>query len=156
MFNIPIVKAHCDIPCKIYDPAVAQYGTLSIIRFIDLINEIGDSNLSPAKIAQLSRLTSQKEDHARDVKNEITTIWGDYFKKPQIEKFPEIHELVHLIMQDASKCKQELIRENAENLLQNINKFTQIFWTTKQIETKSFISPYPPELEIICPILKDA
>ena len=156
MFNIPIAKAHCDIPCKIYDPAVIQYSTLSIVRFIDLINEINDSNPTPAKIAQLSRLTSQKEEHAREVKDEISTIWGDYFKTPQIEKFPQIHELVHNIMQDASKCKQELKRENAEKLLKNVNVFTQIFWSTKNIETKLYISPYPPELEIVCPILKDA
>ena len=34
MFKLPI--AHCDIPCKIYDPAAAQYAVLSVIRIIDL------------------------------------------------------------------------------------------------------------------------
>lgn len=156
MFGISVVHAHCDIPCKIYDPAIAQYATLSIIRFVDLIKEVNDSNPTNSQITQLSRLTTQKEEHAREVKTEISTIWGDYFKAPQIEQFPQIHSLVHLIMQDASKCKQELVRENAESLLTNINKFTEIFWATKKIETRTFISPYPPEMEIICPILKSA
>ena len=30
-------KAHCDIPCAVYDPAVAQYAALSVVRFLDLI-----------------------------------------------------------------------------------------------------------------------
>ena len=156
MIKIKTVQAHCDIPCKIYDPAIAQYAALSIIRFIDLISEVGEGNLTTSQIAQLSRLTQQKEEHAKEVKREITTIWGDYFKEPQISKFPNIHELVHLIMQDASKCKQDIDRVNAENLLKNINTFTEIFWATKDTETKSFIAPYPPEMEVICPILKSA
>ena len=59
MFGINQVQAHCDIPCKIYDPATAQIATLSVIRLLDLIAEIGDST-SAADLAQLSRLTEQK------------------------------------------------------------------------------------------------
>ena len=59
-------------------------------------------------------------------------------------------------MQLASKCKQENIRENGVELLKNINKFTEIFWSTKEIKTEKKFSPYPPELVIVCPILKSA
>ena len=38
MFKINTVQAHCDIPCKVYDPSVIQYSALSIVRFMDLIN----------------------------------------------------------------------------------------------------------------------
>jgi len=38
--RIKDVKAHCDIPCAVYDPAVAQYAALSVLRFLDLIGEI--------------------------------------------------------------------------------------------------------------------
>ena len=93
---------------------------------------------------------------AKEVKTEVATIWGDYFKEPQISKYPEIHGLVHSIMQLASKCKQENIRENGVELLKNINKFTEIFWSTKEIKTEKKFSPYPPELVIVCPILKSA
>ena len=34
MFKLPKAYAHCDIPCKIYDPAAAQYAVLSVIRII--------------------------------------------------------------------------------------------------------------------------
>ncbi len=155
MFKINKVQAHCDIPCKIYDTSVIQYSTLSIIRFLDIINsEIKDTDMNIAQTAQLSRLVSVKEQHSKEVKTEIATIWGDYFKEPQISKFPEIHSLVHSIMQLASKCKQELDRNNGVELLKKVNKFTEIFWATKDIKTEKFYAPYPPELVIVCPILK--
>ena len=36
--NFPVVMAHCDIPCKIYDPISAQIASLTIIRMVDLLN----------------------------------------------------------------------------------------------------------------------
>ena len=113
-------------------------------------------DMNSNNISQLSRLISVKEQHAKEVKNEVATIWGDYFKKPQISKYPEIHELVHSIMQLASKCKQENTRENGVELLKNVNKFTEIFWNTKDIKTEKKFAPYPPELVIVCPVLKNA
>ena len=155
MFKINKVQAHCDIPCKVYDPSIIQYSTLSIVRFLDIINsEIKDSNMNMSQTAQLSRLVSVKEQHAKEVKTEVATIWGDYFKEPQIIKFPEIHSIVHLIMQLASKCKQDLDRNNGVELLKQVNKFTEIFWATKDVKTEKFYAPYPPELVIVCPILK--
>ncbi len=156
MFNINRAQAHCDIPCKVYDPSVIQYSCLSIVRFMDLINEeIKESEMNASKISQLARLTAVKEQHAKEVKSEVSTIWGDYFKEPQISKFPEIHELTHSIMQLASKCKQEINREHGVELLKKINKFTEIFWATKDVKTDKFYAPYPPELVIVCPILKN-
>ena len=155
MFKINKVQAHCDIPCKVYDPSVIQYSTLSIVRFIDLINEeLKDAELNTNNIAQLSRLVAVKEQHAKEVKSEVATIWGDYFKEPQISKFPDVHTLVHEIMQLALKCKQENKRENGVELLKKINKFTEIFWETKGIKTEKKYAPYPLELVIVCPILK--
>ena len=156
MFNIPEVSAHCDIPCKIYDPAAAQYAVLSVIRFLDLINEIDDSNMDKKNIAEIARLTIQKEEHAQLAKDEIVTIWGDYFKEPQITKYPEVHELVHGIMMSGSKSKQGLNRENAEDLLNKVNRFAEIFWATKDIETENLVSPYPPSMPVVCPKLQSA
>ena len=41
--KIKNVKAHCDIPCAVYDPAVAQYAALSVLRFLDLIGEMPEN-----------------------------------------------------------------------------------------------------------------
>jgi nickel superoxide dismutase len=117
---------------------------------------LGDAATSTADSAQLARLTDQKESHAASVKHDIATIWGDYFKAPQIEAYPEIHEVVHTIMQQASKCKQHIARENGEELLNSVNRFAEIFWATKGVETQSVIAPYPPALAVIQPVLANA
>jgi|TARA_B110000438_G_scaffold40837_1_gene40738 nickel superoxide dismutase len=149
------IQAHCDIPCKIYDPLEAQIATLTIIRTTDLLNELIEKGLDdPNDNAQFSRLVSQKEEHGIKVKEMVRVIWGDYFKQPQIEKFPEIHELVHNIMLTCSKVKQKIDKEASIELLSLVNRFAKIFWETKGVPTYIANSPYPPSLEVVYPDLK--
>ena len=152
--NIETVEAHCDIPCKIYDPAISQVAALSVVRLIDLLHEIDPSDTSLKSEAHKSRLVIEKETQAKIVKSEITIIWGDYFKEAQIEAHPNVHKLVHEIMMIASKCKQDVKRENAEQLVTKVNEFATIFWTTKGIDTEIIKAPYPPELNVVRPKLE--
>ena len=152
MFKIEEVNAHCDIPCKIYDPAVVQVAALSVVRILDIISELDES--SKANQSELARLTIEKENQARIVKDEIRIIWGDYFKDPQIEMYPNIHSLVHSIMMAGSKCKQSIDRQNGLDLVELVNEFAEAFWGTKDIKTQRVIAPYPPALEVVQPILE--
>jgi len=152
MKGIKEVKAHCDIPCKIYDPAVIQIAALSVVRILDIIDELDES--SKSNQAELSRLTIEKENQARIVKDEVRVIWGDYFKDPQIEAYPNIHSLVHSIMMQGSKCKQSIARENGEALVELVNEFAEVFWATKDIKTERVIAPYPPAMEVVQPALE--
>lgn len=149
--KIKDVLAHCDIPCAVYDPYTAQFAALSVVRILDIISELNDVKMNKEDHAKFVRLISQKEDHCSEVKDAVRVIWGDYFKEPQIEKFPEIHELTHSIMLTASKCKQELARDNGIQLLEKVNRFAEIFWTTKEIPTIKKKSLNPPNLELIVP-----
>ena len=149
--KIQEAKAHCDIPCAVYDPGVAQYAALSVVRFLDLIGEMPENIESKKDLAHLSRLVQQKEEHAIEVKDAVRTIWGDYFKAPQIEAHPDVHNLVHTIMQQASKCKQEISRENGEKLLESVNKFAEMFWETKGVATEVVTAPYPPAMDVVRP-----
>ena len=149
------VKAHCDIPCAVYDPAVAQYAALSVLRFLDLIGEMPEKIDSKKDLAHLTRLVEQKEEHAAEVKNAVRTIWGDYFKEPHMEKFPEIHSLSHSIMMTASKCKQDIDRQNGVNLIEQVNRFAEIFWATKEVDTETKTSLNPPNVKMIVPVLSD-
>ena len=79
------------------------------------------------------------------------TIWGDYFKAPQIDAHPDVHDLVHTIMQQASKCKQEISRENGVKLLESVNKFAEMFWETKGVATEVVTAPYPPAMDVVRP-----
>ena len=149
------VKAHCDIPCAVYDPGVAQYAALSVVRFLDLIGEMPENIDSKKDLAHLTRLVQQKEEHAIEVKDAVRTIWGDYFIEPQMEKFPEIHELSHSIMMTASKCKQDIDRQNGIDLVEKVNRFAEIFWATKEVNTETKKSLNPPHMDIIVPVLGD-
>ena len=148
-------RAHCDIPCAVYDPAVSQYAALSVLRFLDLIAEMPDSIESKKDLAHLTRLVQQKEEHAIEVKDAVRTIWGDYFKEPHIEKYPEIHDLAHSIMMTASKCKQDIDRQNGVDLVDKVNRFAEIFWATKEITTETKKSLNPPHIDLIVPVLGD-
>lgn len=151
MVKIEEANAHCDIPCKIYDPAVIQVAALSVVRILDIISELEES--SKGNQSELARLTIEKENQARIVKDEIRIIWGDYFKDPQIEMYPNIHSLVHSIMMSGSKCKQSIDRQNGLDLVELVNEFTEAFWGTKDVKTQRVIAPYPPALEVVQPIL---
>jgi len=152
MIALPTASAHCDIPCKIYDPSIFLIAGLSVSRLIDLIEEERIKNTSNSQI-QIIRLVIEKETQSKIVKEEVNTIWGDYFKESQLEKFPETHKIVHLIMQLASKCKQEGSVENAEKLLEQLNRFAEIFWASKGVRTERVTSPYPPAKKMIIPVL---
>lgn len=152
--GVDTVAAHCDIPCKIYDPISAQLAALSVIRFMDLIAELDAKDaLTVSDQAQLARLVREKEDHAEKAKHEVRVIWGDYFKQPQFDKYPNASELVHNIMLTGSACKQGIERDKAEKLLALINEFAEAFWTTKGVDTFTATCPYPPNETVVYPKL---
>ena len=151
---IPSASAHCDVPCGIYDPATAQIAALTAIRMIDQINELGEkSELSLADQAKLGRLVAEKEAHCHKAKEEVRIIWGDYFKAPQFEKFPNTHELTHNIMLQGSKVRQHIDRDMAVELLNLINQFAENFWASKGVDTYSATSPYAPAETVVYPRL---
>ena len=148
------VSAHCDIPCKIYDPITAQLAVLTMIRMVDLLNELpAVSDMSAAQLAQFNRLVAEKELHGKKVKAEIQVIWGDYIKQPQLDAFPELHTLTHNIMLAASKSKQHIDRTATMDLLALVNRFAEIFWLSKGLEVYSANCPYPPAESVIYPQL---
>jgi len=157
IFKPSIAYAHCDIPCGIYDPHEAQVAAHTIIRMVQLINELEVSGKDPTFeerkkiISQVSRLTKVKEEHAEIVKHQVRIIWGDYFKDEHVEKYPNLHKLVFNIMKQASKARQEVNLEAVRQLLGSVLEFAEIFWQTKGRETIRVKSGYPTEGEIVLP-----
>ena len=152
LFKIEEVKAHCDVPCGIYDPSTAQIAALSVIRMIDLMEGLEKSD-SLEYINTISRHIAVKETEAEKVKHEIRIIWGDFIKPPQVEQFPEIHTIAHNIMMLGSANRQHVSRAKAVELLEEVNKFAEIFWKIKGVETKRIKAPYAPNEEIVTAIL---
>lgn len=149
-------SAHCDIPCGIYDPGPALIAAVSVVRLMDIAHEKAGATEDPVALANfLGRCTLRKEEEAEKVKQEIRVIWGDYFKATLLDAHPEVHGLVHSIMQKASACKQDVHREDALALVDLVNQFANIFWKTKSIETVQRTCPYPPKLKLVYPVLPE-
>jgi nickel superoxide dismutase len=77
--HLETVKAHCDIPCGIYDPIVAQISALTVVRMLDLMTEFDAKTPDRNKeyMNSMSRYVAVKEEHAERAKAEIRVIWGD-------------------------------------------------------------------------------
>lgn len=154
-----VAHAHCDIPCGIYDPHHAQVAAHTVLRMIDLIEQLpkpgsGDGPEAwDAYASKVARHTLVKEQHAELCKHEVRIIWGDYLKPEHVERFPELHDLVWKIMKLASKGRQELDRKAATELLDAVNRFAEIFWQTKGLEATRGKAPYPTEASLVVPKL---
>lgn len=153
--SFPVAKAHCDIPCGIYDPAPAQIDALTVVRMMDLMAalEQGEEKGKLEYHNTLSRYITVKEEHAEKAKHEIRVIWGDYIKDTHIEKYPELPGIVHKIMQLGSKSRQTSDREHGLAFVDAINQFAEVFWATKNVKTKKAKAPYAPSLEMVYPNL---
>ncbi len=154
------VYAHCDVPCGIYDPYPAQIAAHTVIRMINLINDLQASSENPdfaerkRIIHSLSRYTATKEEHAEIVKREIRILWGDYFKEEHLKQFPNLQEAVFHTIKLASKARQEINLETAKELLEHVQEIASIFWKTKGLEPTKVKAPYPTEFDLIVPKYK--
>ena len=149
------VKAHCDIPCGIYDPHQAQIGALTVIRMIDLMQGL-PADHHDGELAfhnSLSRYIAVKEEHAELVKHEVRVIFGDFIKEEHLTKYPELQGLVFKIMKLGSKGRQGTDRAEAVKLLEAVNRFAEIFWEIKGVQTKRAKAPYAPAEEVVYPVL---
>jgi nickel superoxide dismutase len=127
-----VVRAHCDVPCGIYDPAGALLGAKTVARMVELIGQIPESGRTNADRNKFIRCVMVKEQHAELVKRDIQVIWSDYFKPEHVEKFPQIHELTWSILKLAGKNKQNVDAEAAAQLIAKVEEFSAIFWETKK------------------------
>jgi nickel superoxide dismutase len=148
-------KAHCDVPCGIYDPITAQISALTVVRMMDLMSGLAEgAELSRTDFHNsISRYIAVKEEHAEKAKHEVRVIFGDFIKAPHLEKYPELPGLVHKIMQLGSKCRQTVDRDQGLALVDAINQFSEIFWAIKEVKTKKAKAPYAPGLEMVYPDL---
>ena len=135
IFVAQIAYAHCDIPCGIYDPHLAQIAALTTVRMNQLINDLGGDIASAQDRAKLARYIAVKEEHAELCKNELRILWGDYFKPEHLEQNPQIHELFWTGMKQASKVRQAVNLEEAQALLSKVHQIAEAFWATKGVAT---------------------
>src|SRR5215471_14160220 len=136
------VYAHCDIPCGIYDPHMAQIAALTVIRMVQLIEGLQQPGANAGKAEwdtygmQISRYSATKEEHARLCEHELIILWTDYFRPEHVEKHPNLHDLVWRTCKLTSTVKQQINMDAAQQLLAGCQQIAEIFWDTKGVKTK--------------------
>jgi len=130
------VKAHCDGPCGVYDPAsgrIAAEAVLSMTKKI-LALELPETHESPAVAAYhntMSRYIQIKEEQAHMAKTELLVLWTDYFKPVHLEQYPDLHNTFWQAAKLCSACKVGVSQDDAEALMAAIENIHNIFWATK-------------------------
>jgi nickel superoxide dismutase len=127
------VSAHCDLPCGIYDPAQARIEAQSV----KAMQEKYQANEDPVFRTRAIMIIGERADL---VKHHISVLWGDYFKPPHFEKFPELEGLLNDTVKKASgtAAKQNMDPATGQDLLDSIDKVAEIFWKTKD---KDYVLP---------------
>ena len=132
-----VAHAHCDIPCGIYDPHLAQLAALTVIRMNQLIRDLPKpapqvaSEERDAYVAAMGRYVAVKEHHAELCKQELRILWGDYFRPEHSQQYPDLHERFFSAMKLASQARQKNDMDAAQKLLAAVQGIAEIFWKTK-------------------------
>lgn len=137
VFPARVAHAHCDIPCGIYDPHLAQIAAHTVVRMSTLINELDKLGPNATKdesaiyAHKIARLTAVKEHHAELAKQELRILWGDYFKPEHLEQFPKLHDTFWNAMKAASEARVHRNLDAAKGLLTATLEIAEMFWKSK-------------------------
>ena len=129
------LNAHCQIPCGVYDDTMRvkmiEEHTLTILKSMNYIS-MNQNDLE--KQNQVTRWILNKEEHAQ----EIQDIVSEYFLTQRIklkDNSKESKDLyhaqlaaLHSILLDAMKCKQTIDSNMTTSLLENLNKFVNLYF----------------------------
>ncbi|MBI4089234.1 MAG: superoxide dismutase, Ni [Candidatus Levybacteria bacterium] len=128
--------AHCDIPCGIYDPKPAQLAAATVLKMVQLIQELSKENPTVNDRNKFVRYVSTKEEHARKCKEEILILWTDYFKPEHLKTIPHLHEIFWNAAKLCSLNKQEVSLAHATELVKAVDEIAAIFQKTKVTSKK--------------------
>ena len=125
--RLPIVHAHCDLPCGVYDPAQARIEAESVKAIMEKYAANDDPVFR-------TRALIIKEQRAELVKHHLWVLWTDYFKPPHFEKYPELHQLFNEATKQAGAAggKGSIDPADGDKLLEQIAQIDKIFWETKK------------------------
>jgi nickel superoxide dismutase len=123
-------RAHCEIPCGIYDDQqrihVIEEHIGTIEKAMGQIVEIGGQ--TPVNHNQLVRWITNKEHHA----NEIQTIVAQYFMtqriKPSTGEYEKKLSVLHKMLLAAMECKQTTDLAHARELGALTKEFSTLYF----------------------------
>jgi nickel superoxide dismutase len=130
-----VARAHCDLPCGVYDPEQARIEAESVYRTIEKYQASSDDLFR-------SRAIVIKEERADLVKHHLDVLWHDYFKPEHLEKYPNLHDVFWQATKQVSKVKASLDLEDAKKLLAFIDQVDEM-WKGTGGEEKTRLNGRP-------------
>jgi nickel superoxide dismutase len=127
------VRAHCDLPCGVYDPAQARIEAESIKAIQERYQDAA-AKKSPNETVEdyKARCLQIKEERAELVKHHLWVLWTDYFKPEHLQKYPQLHDLFWNATKEAGLAKKSQDPAQGQKLLDLIAEIDKIFWETKK------------------------
>jgi len=120
-----VVRAHCDLPCGVYDPAQARIEAESV----KACQEKYQGNEDPIF---RERAIAIKEARADMVKEHLWILWTDYFKPEHLDKHPNLHDLFWNATKEAGAAKKSVDPAQGQKLLDLIGEIVKVFKETKK------------------------
>ena len=108
-------RAHCDLPCGVYDPEQARIEAESCYRIVEKYAANEDATFRTRAIAI-------KEERAELVKHHLDVLWHDYFKPEHLEAVPNLHDLFWQANKQVSKVKASVDLADAKKLLELVDE----------------------------------
>jgi nickel superoxide dismutase len=110
-----VARAHCDLPCGVYDPEQARIEAESCYRIVQKYAASEDATFRTRAIAI-------KERQADLVKHHLDVLWHDYFKPEHLEAVPNLHQLFWDATKQVSKVKASTSLDDAQKLLDLVDQ----------------------------------
>ena len=120
-----VVRAHCDLPCGVYDPAQARIEAESVKAIQEKFGASKDAEFK-------QRAILIKEERADLVKHHLWVLWTDYFKPELVQRYPQLHQLFWDATKAAGETKKSVDPADGQKLLDQIAEIDKIFWETKK------------------------
>lgn len=135
-FPAPVVEAHCDGPCGVYDPASARIAAEAVLSMTKKILALSGNDVQTQNT--MSRYISIKEEQAHLAKTELLVLWTDYFKPEHLAAHPDLHDVFWKAAKLCSAVKVGVSLEDAEALMAAIENIHNIFWGTKNRDVEYY------------------
>ncbi len=130
-----VARAHCDLPCGVYDPEQARIEAESCYRIVEKYNASEDATFR-------TRALAIKEQRADLVKHHLDVLWHDYFKPEHLETVPDLHDLFWKANKQVSKVKASTDIADAKALLEIIDR-VDAAWKATGGEQKTRVAGRP-------------
>lgn len=132
----PVVQAHCDGPCGVYDPASARIAAEAVLSMTKKMLALeapkhDDTESMAAYHNTIARFAAIKEEQAQLTKKELLILWTDYFKPVHLEAFPELHDTFWKAAKLCSDCKVHVDEGKANELMEVVKNIHEMFWKSK-------------------------